>query len=180
MLVLDHLLRHVAQRLRLVLRRDRRLLRRLLERLDEALGERHHPERREDEEEGHRRRVEAELEPRRALGHPRRVVHRQVDVEDVEPDGAPGAARREAQERVHELVGPAHHDREVGRVGRHRVLARARRAVSTSSKPPSIVHDGQSGACGHGSTSAGGRGGVKGWAFGALARRVRGGAAACV
>jgi len=57
-------------------------------------------------------------------------------------------------------------------------IARARRAVSTSSKPPSIVHDGQSGACGHGSTSAGGRGGVKGWAFGVLARRVRGGAAA--
>ena len=59
-------------------------------------------------------------------------------------------------------------------------MARARRAVSTSSKPPSIVHDGQSGACGHGSTSAGGRGGVKGWAFGVLARRVRGGAAARV
>ena len=60
-------------------------------------------------------------------------------------------------------------------------MARARRAVSTLSKPPSIVHDGQSGACGHGSTSAGGRGGVKGWAGRAgLARRVRGGAAARV
>jgi hypothetical protein len=57
-------------------------------------------------------------------------------------------------------------------------MARARRAVSTSSKPPSIVHDGQSGACGHGSTSAGGRGGVKGCGLAVLARRVRGGAAA--
>ena len=59
-------------------------------------------------------------------------------------------------------------------------IARARRAVSTLSKPPSIVHDGQSGAWGHASTSAGGRGGVKGCGLAVLARRVRGGAAACV